>query len=81
MAFLKKQGLIDYSLLVACEAKEKVKVLSSSPEMEFEKAYFKKLSIIQAKHSSADMSRSFSEPEILPNKLKRSKNRQKSTKQ
>ena len=24
VAFLKKQGLIDYSLLVACEAKEKV---------------------------------------------------------
>jgi len=37
---------------------------ASSPEMMFEKAQFKKLSIIQAKHSSADMSRSFSEPEL-----------------
>ena len=35
MAFLKKMGLIDYSLLVACESKERKEMLVSSPEMEF----------------------------------------------
>jgi len=65
---LKSLGLIDYSLLAACETAEKKEILESEAEFSFEKEMIVKKHRV-TKHSSFEMLTS-SQKQILVKKAK-----------